>query len=198
MILRDLILFAVWARVINDLVQGVVHLITYVMLRRTQSTDRFSVALRQRELALGNKSLSGAGFDLLIAIAVTWLSNPEEPGAFDGAWFLSPIVTWTALSAILATIVTVRFMLAYQREHWGVRGREETKVERAARRTEQAAIEIRSTAEELRRKEIIRLEKVAEVIAKTALDVEGTATNVEEIRKDVGIVKSKIVEGEVP
>lgn len=179
MILRDLILLAVWARVVNDLVQFVVHLITYVMLRRTKSADRFSGSLRQRELALGNKSLSGAGFDLLIAIGVTWGID------LTGAWFLPPIVGFTAIGAISASIFAIRFMIAYQQEHWGVRGREETKVERAARRTEQAATEIRHTAEDLRQS------VVSDVLPKIAVDVEA-------VKRDVQAVKNKIVEGEVP
>ncbi len=144
MILRDLILLVVWARVTNDLVQAVAHFVTYVMLRRTQSNDPFSVALRQRELALSGKNLSAAGFDLLIALSVTWSV------VFTGRWFLPPILVLTALGAILASIFAIRFLFAYQRERWGMRSREETKVEQAATRTIQAAIEIRHTAEELR------------------------------------------------
>lgn len=111
MILRDLVLLAVWARVANDLVQFVVHLVTYIMLRRTKSEDRFSVALRQRELALSGKSLAGAGFDLLIALSVTWSVS------FMDEWFLPPIVGLTALAAISASVFATRFMVAYQREH---------------------------------------------------------------------------------
>ncbi len=149
-LLRDLILIAVWARVLNNAVQGVVQLTTYLMLRRTKSTDPFSIALRQRELALSGKNITAVGFDLLIAIAVTWLSRPEEPDAFDGAWFLYPIVTFTALGAITATLFAIKFLIAYQREDWGMRILEETKVEQAAMKVELAAIEIRHTAVELR------------------------------------------------
>lgn len=240
MSLNNLILLAIWARVINNLVQSVAHLITYVMLRRTHSNDRFSLALRQRELALSGKNMTAVGWDLLIAVAITWYAQPEGSDAFYGARFLPPIATLTVISAVFATVFTLRFLIAYQGENWGMREREETKVEQAATRTIQAATEIRQTAEDLRqrvvaveqdirdsgqddreeglderadeadkrgqrqdvrdrdqRKESIRLDEirlnrdVADVILKTADDVE-------DVKQDVHAVKKKIVEEEAP
>lgn len=113
MIVHDLILIAVWVNVLNDIVQGITHVISWVMLRHTDSDDAFSLALRHRELSLGAKSLGRTGYDLLIAISVTWSLNLE------GSPIIPPIVILVAVTSLLAVVFAIRFLLTYWQENWG-------------------------------------------------------------------------------